>query len=353
MGVNCNKYLHIDINVKEAADKLKGTFLSLVNCGLLNSNGLHPLSCKKIYNSVVLPKSLYGCESWFCLTASQILILERAHRFCVKFMQGLNIRTRTDAALSLLGIYSIESEIDFKKLILFGQFCRNDLNCWVQSCFYKRIASFVVYRDLQEGYIPDIINILEKYELKNYFDDYIKNNNFPSKSSWKRLVRCRIQEKEVSAWLNRTSAPEFDRFRRLHTDYSPHNLWISSKENLHVLSQSISCIQMTARTADNVLSPLSCLRCNCNYNNIVDHCIHDCSFVAQERLNLWYEIFHLNTDIFSYLRSLDKTFLTLIFLGLEVDRVHSSLGSLYQMFRFLCPSNLHQMWSKSTQKRSA
>ena len=57
-------------------------------------------------------------------------------------MQGLNIRIK--AALSLLGIYSIESEIDFKKLILFGQFCRNDLNCWVQSCFYKRTASFVV-----------------------------------------------------------------------------------------------------------------------------------------------------------------------------------------------------------------
>ena len=101
LGVNCNKYLHIDINVKEAADKLKGTFFSLVNCGLLNSNSLHPLSCKKIYSSVVLPKALYGCESWFCLTASQILILERAHRFCVKFMQSLNIRTRTDAALSL------------------------------------------------------------------------------------------------------------------------------------------------------------------------------------------------------------------------------------------------------------
>ena len=65
------------------------------------------LSCKKIYSSVVLPKALYGCESRFCLTASQILIYEKkTHRFCVKFMQGLSIRTRTDAALSLLGIYS-------------------------------------------------------------------------------------------------------------------------------------------------------------------------------------------------------------------------------------------------------
>ena len=106
---------------------------------------------------------------------------------------------------------------------------------------------------------------------------------------------------------------------------------------------------MIARTADNVLSPLSYLRCNCNYNNIMDHCIHGCSFGAQERLNLWYEMFHLNT----YLRSLDKTFLTLIFLGLEVDRVHSSFGSLYQMFRFLCLSNRHQMRTKVTQKRSS
>ena len=175
----------------------------------------------------------------------------------------------------------------------------------------KVFEILVVYRDLQKGYIPDTINILEKYELKNYFDDYIKKkkNNFPSKSSWKRLVRC-IQEKEVCAWLNRTSAPECDRFRRLHTDYRSHSLWISSKENPHVLSQSISCIQMIARTVDNVLSPLSCLRCNCNYNNIVDHCIHDCSFVAQERLNLWYEKKNSSKYRYFLIFEKDKIFLT-------------------------------------------
>ena len=29
LGVNCNKYLSIDINLKEAANKLKGTLLKL------------------------------------------------------------------------------------------------------------------------------------------------------------------------------------------------------------------------------------------------------------------------------------------------------------------------------------
>ena len=42
MDVNCNKYLNIDINIKEATDKLKGTFMSLLNCGLIHSDSLHP-----------------------------------------------------------------------------------------------------------------------------------------------------------------------------------------------------------------------------------------------------------------------------------------------------------------------
>ena len=60
---------------------LKGTFMSLVNCGLLHSDSLHPLIFKKIYETVVLPKALCGCETWFSLTTNNILLLERANRF--------------------------------------------------------------------------------------------------------------------------------------------------------------------------------------------------------------------------------------------------------------------------------
>ena len=70
----------------------------------------------------MLPKALYGCETWFSLSTNNSSLLESAHRFCVKYMQGLSIRTWIDAALSLLGIFSNESEIDQRKLTLFGQF---------------------------------------------------------------------------------------------------------------------------------------------------------------------------------------------------------------------------------------
>ena len=89
--------------------------MSLANCSLFSE--LNPLTCIKIYNSVVLPKALYGCESWSQLSVSNILHLERAQRFCIKYIQGFGIRTRTDVALGLLGVLPLESEVDFKKLI--------------------------------------------------------------------------------------------------------------------------------------------------------------------------------------------------------------------------------------------
>ena len=77
LGVNTNKYLSHMINIKDATDRLKGIFLSLVQSGVLHKDNLHPFTCMKIYNSVVLPKALYGCENWFDLTGSEILAVTR------------------------------------------------------------------------------------------------------------------------------------------------------------------------------------------------------------------------------------------------------------------------------------
>ena len=112
LGVICDKYMSFDENVKLACNKLRGTFLSLVNCGIYE-DGLNPLTSRRIYNSVVLPKALYGYELWSNMQSSHIVSLERAHRFCIKFMQFLPKFTSTDVALALLGASPLESEIDY------------------------------------------------------------------------------------------------------------------------------------------------------------------------------------------------------------------------------------------------
>ena len=130
----------IDVSVKDACNKLRSTFLSLVNCGIYE-DGLNPLSVRRIYNAVVLPKALYGCELWSNIQSSHLVSLERAHRFCVKFMQFLPKSTSTDVALALFGFNSLETEIDYRKLIFLGQLCRLTGDHRVKTVFHHRLNS--------------------------------------------------------------------------------------------------------------------------------------------------------------------------------------------------------------------
>ena len=123
---------------------MKGTFFSLINSGIFYEKSFHPLTCKKIYNAIVIPKALYGCENWSALTSAELLILERAHRFSLKCIQSLNMRTRTDIALGLMAMFPLEVEIDIRKLVLFGQLCPLNSNFWVKTMFLTRLTSFKI-----------------------------------------------------------------------------------------------------------------------------------------------------------------------------------------------------------------
>ena len=132
------KNMSIDVNIKEACTKLRGTFLSLVNCGIYE-NGLNPLTARRIYNAA---KALYGCELWSNLHSTHLVSLECAHRFCVKFMQFMPKSTSTDVALSLFGINSIETEIDYCKLIFLGQLCLLSGDHIVKDVFLRRLIHY-------------------------------------------------------------------------------------------------------------------------------------------------------------------------------------------------------------------
>ena len=138
LGVVLKNYGTIDDNVEEAASKLKGAFLSLINSGV-HEDGLNPITSKSIYKAVVLPKAIYGFELWYSFQSKHIYLLEKAHKFCVKFMQSLPRRTSTDPAFSLLNIKSILYEIEYRKLIFFEQLCNLHPQFCVKEMFIHRL----------------------------------------------------------------------------------------------------------------------------------------------------------------------------------------------------------------------
>ena len=169
LGFINNIYLNFKPSINDATNKLKGTFFSLVKCGIFYQDTLHPISCKKKKkqnNAVVLPKASYACENWASLSPAELITLERGHRFCIKHMQSLGVYTRTDIALGLLGMFPIEAEIDLRKLILFGQLCRLNTRFWGKTLFLIRLSSFQICPSNQMGFIPDIVRLLNKYHLR-------------------------------------------------------------------------------------------------------------------------------------------------------------------------------------------
>ena len=98
LGVIKDKYCLLNQTMHDASIKLRGTLLGITNSGI-SSGPLNPICLSKIYKSIVLPRALYGCELWNYLTSSNLVKIERAHRFCVKYIQKLSVYVNNDMSL--------------------------------------------------------------------------------------------------------------------------------------------------------------------------------------------------------------------------------------------------------------
>ena len=169
---------------RKAASKIRRTFFAILNSELCETD-LHPFTLRKIYQSVVLPRALYGCEFWHDLSESQRPHLERSHRLCV---QGIDQCTRSCVALNLLGIPNLESEIMKKKCTLFGQICRLDPYCTVKRIFLHRLTSHYFFNDVKYGFIVDTLRIIiiTDLGLERCIVNFLNTRVFPSKYFWKK-----------------------------------------------------------------------------------------------------------------------------------------------------------------------
>lgn len=286
LGILCDKYMAFDKVTTEACRKIKGTFLSIVNCGL-HDDELNPITSMRIYNSVVLPKALYGCELWSRLLPNEILSLERAHRFCIKFMQCLPRSTSTDVALALLGSKSIEVEIDRRKLIFLEQLCNLPSHLRVKEFFIHRMVSFDKNSSSQLGFIPDIFRLLGKYSLTSTLHTFLEIGSFMTKNAWKRLLRDKFLNVGRDTSLQRVSNSEsFSRFMDIHSLDKPYILYDISKESRKYLKNT----KLAVRLLGLMFSGKKCTICrSCGElsQTLTEHILLFCTACEDFRNKLW------------------------------------------------------------------
>ena len=105
---------------------------------------MHPISAKKLYLSICLPRTLNGCELWYQISKTGEIMLEKTHRFCSRCLQGFKRRTRTDVSTAAIGIASITSYIH-QSLQPVGLLSRNPLlpfKLWSASRIYPCLKYF-------------------------------------------------------------------------------------------------------------------------------------------------------------------------------------------------------------------
>ena len=277
LGIICNKYTNSTLIVKQVDRKLRGAFFGLIKDGLY-INGLNPLTSYSIYRSIVIPRALFGCELLQSLSDRDMLTMERSHRLCLKQIQGLQIRSRTDIVLGLICALPIEAEIEKRKLSFLGQLCRLERDCATKRFFLLRLLSFV-NSNSDTGFVSDIAYILNKFNIYNVLEDYINYGVFPSKTIWKHCIDTKVSNYYIGKWNERTSTAQFVLYRQLQKRFAISPVWDYAKRNPNMLRVCFSIAQLIAYTAHTECS--QCTRCGCSdvRTSLTEHILINCTSV--------------------------------------------------------------------------
>jgi len=292
----CDKYTHLGIicdstasandNIKNACVKLRSTYFDLCNNGL-SPRRLSASTLMTIYNSAIIPKALYGNDLWTNYSQSDILSLERAHRLCIKSIQGYKRSTATDFSLATSNSIPIETMIECNKLKFFGQLCRLKTNYITKHIFNNRLVRYMNNDNLMQGFIPDVTKIFQKYTLCDYMVDYLQTGLFPSNTAWKKIINEKV--------INRTKTDINIRLRQIDPLNVTENvieegylspLWQIVKRNPQQRTQCSTLMDSIGQFISRQYEQ-QCRLCELRTDNIVVHNICFCPATDHLRNNMW------------------------------------------------------------------
>ena len=197
---------------------------------------------------------------------------------------------------SLLDVYPISAEIDARKLLFF-------LVVYVacpalpKQTFLLRLFSYL--HDLtvnQRGFIPDALQLLTTYNLIDHLRQWIEDGFFPSKHSWKIIIRSAINKTHKDErFLRMSTDPDFSRFLAIFNGRYPSSFWRTPKSCQEIRLCKFICKLITDRPHE---YQDFCQCCGAQFNNLFEHIVCTCSITANIRDNWWADIInHFRIDL--------------------------------------------------------
>ncbi|CAG2221397.1 unnamed protein product [Mytilus edulis] len=215
-------------DIQHSCRKGRNAYFAIAGTG---SCLLNPLTVCGLYNKIVIPAVLYGCELWNGIKPKDLRCLETFQHFIVKHIQGFPKRTRSDMCESMTNLERLPILVEKRKLMFLYKLCEMKAQSLTKQIFIYRL--FQYFGDTsrkQHGFIPDVTKILSKYSLLNFLNSYMFTGCFPTKLQWKNIVNGAINQHEKHRKEERMrSDNDFTRFLRLSENNGYDFIWQYAK----------------------------------------------------------------------------------------------------------------------------
>ena len=291
--------------------------------------GLNPTVSSNLWRKIGIPKFLYGSELWQ-LKMNNYIELEKVQNIMVRIMQGLLPGTSGSAARGLLGLLSVEAEIDKRKLYFLGRLINMGAGAPCRRVFFIRLLRWKWnYSKKLTGFVPDIVKILTKYDLLEVLTTYILTNDFPIKPLWKKTVNKHVREHYDRVWREKISKNnQLYLYSKVHTKNEVSHWWIIARKNPSFMKEINNVIRLICgsykvrgKRVDHPNTYIDyCDSCNRNYLNPANHALLYCLGSQNERELLWDWVNdNLPLEVAVYLATLSDTDFMLTLLGLQSE----------------------------------
>ena len=176
-----------------------------------------------------------------------------------------------------------------------------------RKIFDLRLNLFMLREQIhQTGFIPDIWQILRRYQLDEYVTTYITSSKFPSKHQWKTLISRKITQRYEGEWSQRVqNDSDFNRFKLLHPRLEMSVVW-KLPLNKSIASVAFLVSRLWSKVTQQIPSIEQCNLCKAATSDIWKHIVSSCPYFQQQRLELVYNISqNVSEEISIFLQSTD------------------------------------------------
>ena len=303
--------------------------------------GLNPVIAVGLWRRIGIPRMVYGCELWQ-LNRSDISELEKVQNIMVRVMQGFLPGTSGFASRGLLGLLTIEAEIDKRKLYFLGRLILMSHGIPCRKIFLVRLIKWKWNRTSKlKGFIPDIVRILHKYDLMDTLKEYILWDRFPSKHLWKKIVKEHVHEHHNVIWQDKINCHEqLTLFAEVHPDNGVSPWWLLANNNPDYHQQINDVLRLLSGSfqikGKRVNKPETysdyCDICSKDYVNPIEHSLLHCSGSSRARGKLWEWIGDIMPiEIATFLANLTDYEFLLVLLGKKLEILSGNMNIWTQL----------------------